>query len=354
MATSKRHWLRVLRESLGEHESASIIVATPDGARHVEIHKSEIDDYLAHHLGQLRWRKRLLISLLGVCLISLAVYLTNLFMINARYEARTQEYRSLTAALDDLLETAEVGTALPLERSGSERLEDSVQELTRLLTQTDLAFKIYVETTRDILGERKQALTRGLADAGLGDLDLAEVVARKTNPSGGLLMDEGLTSILDLYLDESIYTLLDEHTALSSLQDMLPNTRPLANGRVTSRFGMRRHPVTGRYTAHQGVDLVSYDDRTVYAAGPGQVVFAGRDGGLGNVVIIDHGMGLESVYAHLANFSVKTGDWLERSQPLGTMGRTGLTTGLHLHYEVRFNGQYLDPLKIFKVAANVR
>ena len=121
---------------------------------------------------------------------------------------------------------------------------------------------------------------------------------------------------------------------------------PLDFTRISSQFNSRRlHPVLGIMRAHKGVDYAAPTGTKVWAAGAGRVVFAGRKGGYGNVVIIDHGKGVTTVYGHLSRFakSLRTGRSVGQGDTIGYVGMTGLATGPHLHYEYRVNGVQRNP-----------
>jgi len=113
--------------------------------------------------------------------------------------------------------------------------------------------------------------------------------------------------------------------------------------RRTSPFGHRPDPIDGTMDFHTGLDLGAHAGAAVKAAGGGKVVRASDAGGYGNLVIIDHGHGLETRYAHLQGFSVKVGDVVNAGDVVGQVGATGRVTGPHLHFEVRRDGQPVDP-----------
>ena len=121
---------------------------------------------------------------------------------------------------------------------------------------------------------------------------------------------------------------------------------PLDFTRISSKFNSRRlHPVLGIVRAHKGTDYAAPTGTKVWAAGAGRVAFAGRKGGYGNVVIIDHGKGVTTVYGHLSRFakSLRTGRSVGQGDTIGYVGMTGLATGPHLHYEYRVNGVQRNP-----------
>lgn len=115
-------------------------------------------------------------------------------------------------------------------------------------------------------------------------------------------------------------------------------------GWVSSPFGYRRHPILRRLNFHNGTDFAARAGATIKAADSGTVIFAGRWGGYGNATIIDHGRNLTTVYAHQSRIVVTRGQRVLKGQLIGYVGSTGLSTGPHLHFEVRVNGQPVNPM----------
>ena len=129
--------------------------------------------------------------------------------------------------------------------------------------------------------------------------------------------------------------------------------RPISNARITSRFTLRRwHPVLHRYRAHLGVDFGARRGTPIRAAGGGRVVFAGRKGGYGNVIIIAHKEGYKTLYAHMSRFrkGIRRGKSVKRGQIIGYVGSTGLSTGPHLHFGLYKNNRPLNPLRVVKIS----
>ena len=121
---------------------------------------------------------------------------------------------------------------------------------------------------------------------------------------------------------------------------------PVQFSRVSSRFNpSRRHPVLNRIRAHKGVDYAAPVGTPVRAAGEGRVRFAGKQGGYGNVIELEHGSGVVTVYGHLSRFASKLhrGQHVDLAQVIGFVGQTGLATGPHLHYEYRIRGVHKNP-----------
>jgi murein DD-endopeptidase MepM/ murein hydrolase activator NlpD len=116
-----------------------------------------------------------------------------------------------------------------------------------------------------------------------------------------------------------------------------------ASGRVSSGFGYRIHPIFRVRKMHTGVDIAAAHGAAIHAAAGGLVVHSGRWGGYGQCVIIDHGGGVATLYAHCSRLLVPAGEEVTQGQVIGRVGSTGLATGPHLHFEVRRNGQPVDP-----------
>lgn len=113
--------------------------------------------------------------------------------------------------------------------------------------------------------------------------------------------------------------------------------------RVTSSYGMRTHPIKKTKSMHTGVDIGASSGSNIVAAAPGTVIMAAYNSAYGNYTIIDHGGGLSTMYAHQSAFVAKVGDTVMAGDVIGKVGSTGLSTGPHLHFEVRINGQHTSP-----------
>lgn len=120
---------------------------------------------------------------------------------------------------------------------------------------------------------------------------------------------------------------------------------PVEHSRLTSRFGPRLDPLRGTVAAHAGVDMATAAGSPVRATADGRVDRAIRAGGYGNLVVIDHGGGVQSRYAHLSRLLVRPDEAVRRGQIIALAGSTGRSTGSHLHYEVRINGRPVDPMR---------
>ena len=131
-------------------------------------------------------------------------------------------------------------------------------------------------------------------------------------------------------------------TSLSNLQWPVPSCTL-----ITSRFGYRVAPTTGASTYHGGLDIGAGMGASIVAAGAGDGIYAGANGGYGNCVMIDHGNGVVTVYAHMSSIGVSYGQYVTAGQYVGAVGSTGVSTGPHCHFEIRINGAQTDPAAYF-------
>jgi len=150
---------------------------------------------------------------------------------------------------------------------------------------------------------------------------------------------EQLASVRVGSLEELIVQLEGKRDRLESSPSIWP-----AEGWLTSRFGMRVSPFTGRRQFHAGLDIAGAPGTDIVAPARGRVSFAGKRGPLGNSLTIDHGYGVRTLYGHAKDLRVKRGDQVERGQLIATLGNSGRSTGPHLHYVVEVEGKAKNPL----------
>ena len=122
----------------------------------------------------------------------------------------------------------------------------------------------------------------------------------------------------------------------------------VANGWISSFFGARRDPFTGRKSWHSGIDIVGKEGSEIRALASGVVRYSGRKGNYGHLIEIDHGHGLATRYGHNRKLLVREGQWVQKGQPIAQLGSSGRSTGPHLHLEVHKDGQAVDPGYYFK------
>lgn len=162
--------------------------------------------------------------------------------------------------------------------------------------------------------------------------------------TGGDLLDS--MSALD--------TSLDRLTHLRSVAKRLPHGSPTPGKKISSRYGTRRDPFTGRAAVHGGLDYKARRGTPVLATATGKVVKAGRHGGYGKLVEIDHGNGITTRYAHLSRIKVKIGQRVKKGGVVGKVGSTGRSTGPHLHYEVRRKGKTMNPIHFVRLEKSLK
>lgn len=189
---------------------------------------------------------------------------------------------------------------------------------------------------------------------------LPAVVKNRAMGGGGSATAAPLGALPALQSPENTFGLLREllqgiESGLSSLRLDVDKRNALAaatpsiwpaHGWLTSRVGSRPDPITGDKDFHQGLDISADQGSQVYATADGTVAHAAAEGGYGNLIVLDHGYGLETRYGHLSRYNVKPGDKVKRGDVVGFVGSTGRATGSHLHYEVRVNGRLLNPLQL--------
>ena len=133
----------------------------------------------------------------------------------------------------------------------------------------------------------------------------------------------------------------------------LPLKPPMEHYYVSSSYGPRKHPVTGKYRMHHGIDLAGTWQENISVSADGTVVFAGYHGSFGKVIRIRHNYGIMTTYGHLAKINVRRGDIVNEGQVIGKMGRTGKVKGAHLHYEISVNGKSQNPAIYIKIGRNL-
>ncbi len=126
------------------------------------------------------------------------------------------------------------------------------------------------------------------------------------------------------------------------------------SGRITSKYGNRKHPVSGRYHMHTGLDIAAKKGTTIKAAANGVVLFSGDGGTYGNMVVIRHQENYITVYAHASKLIVKKGQYVKQGQKIAEVGSTGVTTGNHLHFEVKKSNSRIDPLNALNEKIKVK
>ncbi len=146
---------------------------------------------------------------------------------------------------------------------------------------------------------------------------------------------------------------LERMTAMENALNAVPTSMPATAGLVSSSYGYRRDPFTGGGAMHSGTDFKGPIGTPIRAAADGKITFVGGQSGYGKTIEITHANGLVTRYAHLSGYTVSVGQSARRGIQIGKMGSTGRSTGSHLHFEVRLNGQAVNPLKFLEANPDV-
>ncbi len=203
----------------------------------------------------------------------------------------------------------------------------------------------------DALGERLTAM--GKLDKGEFDFSAEPAVGGPENADGE--EEDAKASELVSDLERLVQTIDDRENKLDLLQELImnrklerelrPSGRPIRKGWISSYFGKRKDPFTGRTTMHKGMDFAAKMGSDVIAVASGLVTYAGPRSGYGQLVEIRHGGGYSTRYGHNSKVLVKVGDRVSQGQVIAKMGSTGRSTGPHVHLEVLRNGTQIDPAR---------
>ena len=204
-----------------------------------------------------------------------------------------------------------------------------------------------IKENTDSLHQNIKKINSTLVSLGLTEKTLIRDVNKYSNPIVGSVFTpiEFDKNINDKY--KKLADGLERWNGLKKLNDVLPLGKPV-NSRVTSEYGTRNDPFTGKPKKHRGIDFAGKIGTELLAVAPGRVVSAGERVGYGTTVEIDHGLGFTTLYAHLSQILVSRGDWVRPGTVIGLAGSSGRSTGPHLHYEIRYKGAPFDPTKFIK------
>lgn len=235
---------------------------------------------------------------------------------------------------------------LQLSEGNLEKILDEIAELRQVSRKFETALD---ETLEKFNLKENETLT---AAAGSGDL--AAFYSLEERDAGVLREIKELESLRG-YLESSIDS-FERMTGIiasqGNLLEEMPTLWPVqsGDGRVTNKFGPTIHPFTGAWYLHKGLDITYGFGKPILAAADGKVVEVGYDAlGFGNYMIIRHKYGFQTKYAHMDNVVAKEGAMVSQGQVVGMMGSTGLSTGPHLHFEIRIGSQVVDPERFLNV-----
>ena len=199
---------------------------------------------------------------------------------------------------------------------------------------------------------RAEALEALFLQTGM-DLDLLITRAGETELGQGGPFQLAGADAGDAEATDEITTEIQRLVALQTLARVLPLGAPIDHYSLTSSFGKRSDPITGELAFHGGLDFGAAPKSKIRATAPGRVIHAGPLGPYGNTVEIDHGMGITTRFGHLKEVQVENGQDVSFRDVIGIIGSTGRSTGRHLHYEIRLDGEAYDPAKFLDTGRNL-
>lgn len=308
-----------------------------------------ITDGPSGHLSQLRfgWGLGILAALLAIVLIGTASYAGYLLG-----SAESDDGQLAASMKQDLYISQSLTDELYVQKiQVNAAVDDAQDNLNALAMRLGL---MQAKVTRlEAMGAR---LTR------VAGLSTDEFDFETTPPIGGVEDTENQREFIVPDFIQSLETLSDKiderEQQLSVLDAMLlfnklelaavPAGNPVSDSWVSSNFGSRTDPMTGKHDFHKGIDLAGDEGSEVNSVAAGVVIWSGEQKGYGNVIEIDHGHGYLTRYAHNAKNLVKIGDKVEKGQSIALMGSTGRSTGPHVHFEVEQNGKVIDPMPYLK------
>ena len=231
-------------------------------------------------------------------------------------------------------------------RTATAELSGQIQSLQAAIT--DLGARAALDPGLARAMETLPAFVKSRAMGGNVSTATKQEATSYTNALTALANPEDTFGLLRTLLEglESRLSLVQRNVERrNALANATPSIWP-AHGWLTSTMGRRTDPMTGGADYHPGLDIAGDKGQGVFATADGVVRHAGRQGAYGNLIVIDHGFGLETRYGHLSGFQVRQGDRVQRGDLIGRLGSTGRATGTHLHYEVLANGRLLNPLRL--------
>ena len=258
-----------------------------------------------------------------------------------------QRQALLAAALTGEGESRELARAtLAIDPDATRLAADTIKPFLRVETrQAELAAVAQRELDQRYAATAKTVRKLGISTARL---------AKRGSAMGGPLVDASSAEArADLAADQQFRSLFMSWKKLDRLEQgviAIPSVQPVQKLQFTSNFGIRSDPFRGTAAMHAGVDIPGPSGTPIYATADGVISHAGRQGGYGNMVEINHGKGIATRYGHLSKILVSDNTRVKRGQLIALMGSTGRSTGPHLHYEVRIDGHAVNPVPFLTTA----
>lgn len=268
--------------------------------------------------------------------------------------------KAIDALMGNATATANTVSALGYQSADADGHESTGDRADRLFSKMTLSLKSLEQEQKD----RVQSLTTGATETA----DQIESIMERTGVPIETTTEskendnqaEGGPFVAPLPEDTFDLSLARLDSALNRLESIratalrLPFTNPAPGRDITSTFGNRTDPFLGKLAMHTGVDFRFETGEPVRSTGAGKVIAASAVGGYGNMVEIDHGNGITTRYGHLSKISVAVGDQVDNGTMIGRAGSTGRSTGPHLHYEVRYQGEAENPMRFINAATKLK
>jgi murein DD-endopeptidase MepM/ murein hydrolase activator NlpD len=281
----------------------------------------------------------------GAMLIAICVLLAtsiSLMLSRSKLERSHEEvYRALLSSASDSENADQLSMS-----------DEQMVSLAQTIRDRDMSIRRFVDTSMVAVSQENVTMKSQLESSGLTEKIVKIIQQNAAN--GGFNLDDDVKG--NPLLRGKVADELSTNRGLREVLYALPSVMPVPNYSVTSDFGVRRHPISGQTHFHTGLDLLSQTgDEKVHPVKPGVVVLAQFHQQYGNMVVIRHTNGVESLYAHLANIEVKLGDKVTNESVLGNIGSTGSSsTGKHLHLEILIGGYPVNPQKVIRTAQYVQ
>ncbi len=294
--------------------------------------------------------------IIGICMLLTSSYLSMTTSVARSY----MEHVSKDSYIEQL--SKENAVLSNINRENEKKLHEIKDKLVRLETDLTYLDSLSGEITEIVKGTKPSTASASIPSR--GDYERGTLPGRQTEPSeiislvnssnqnSSLVERATMFSETTDWLNELQKSADKMDTQLNSLKksaisyrdrlEHTPRGMP-TRGRVTSRYGSRRHPVTGRTQMHEGIDLAAPTGTPIVATADGVVLFSGSRAGYGRTVIINHGYGFQTLYGHTSKIVVRVGQRVKRGQVIAYVGSSGVSTGSHLHYEVRVSGKPKNP-----------
>lgn len=225
----------------------------------------------------------------------------------------------------------------------NKRMEDVVSVLKNVEERDNNIYRVYFEANPISVEQRKSGFGGINRYKDLEGYENSEIIVEATE---GLDKLSKRVVIQSKSLDEIAVLAKNKEALLASI----PAIQPIKNDdlkRMASGYGFRMHPFLKYRKMHNGMDFSAPSNTEIFATGNATVKKAKRTSGFGNLIVLDHGFGYETYYAHLSEFNVRPGQKVKRGEIIGYVGSTGLSTAPHLHYEVHKNGKVVNPINFY-------